>query len=813
MKRFLLIVTSTVLFTFGILNLALAAPVDATLPDSVSVFVEVQLEESIRDFILAEFELEKSYDKKYKPTDIQHIVTQKIRDNTKFFGGFAKDKSIIFGFPITDTEFVAATKNLKFNEHPLTKEKIYLVSDGLLISANGYAFFIINEELEQPPLLDEILNISKGTATNSLDKNLDYKNTKFSTVDETKAIFNLYMNLVELLNIVPSEIIADIEANGILSASLSKIVGLAKLHRMDIQKNSDGYQARYELHADEAIANELNYKMDIQNFTPTLYKQLPPQPIIAYFNASKNKDAYEQSQRILKVLNPEGDYALAQASALYYGLTGIKLEDLLKLNGEWVSAFQYDQTNKMPYFTTMISLDDAEQVAIGKDLTTKITKLIEDALKKNTDTNLKITVTKDATSITKIHINLNDNPELIKDLPFKSMDFTFGVTDNLLIFSNYNGIHKSIYRTGVGTTSPNFTAFAEKTALTANLNGSLYISLRTLWDYVDGIVMSQKTPNLKDLAQFYSFIEKVYPWKEITYLGQGYQYKGYAEISVAKDSSTHQTFAEYLKTLKESDSDNDGYSDYEELSKYKTDPMKKDGDIEKIGRGEKLDGSGKLFSDVPEAAFYTKDVGLLYRHGALSGYPDGTFQPGRNVNRAEFTAMVMSAFHKSKLTKTSGSLLEFTYGQPFIDIDNKAWYAQTVLEAQSLGIINGSKNNNGETVFRPGDSISRAEAIAILNKAAAILSTDLADTKCDKTLFNDVDEKAWYCKAVTNAYKHGITKGRSAGVFAPNGVLNRAEAAVMIARTFEINLDNTILSTPAFGSEILPLLPSLIPNL
>ena len=50
-----------------------------------------------------------------------------------------------------------------------------------------------------------------------------------------------------------------------------------------------------------------------------------------------------------------------------------------------------------------------------------------------------------------------------------------------------------------------------------------------------------------------------------------------------------------------------------------------------------------LFTDVPSTqAFYTF-IETCYNHGIISGYADGTFQPGNNATRGQICKIVYSA--------------------------------------------------------------------------------------------------------------------------------------------------------------------------
>lgn len=50
--------------------------------------------------------------------------------------------------------------------------------------------------------------------------------------------------------------------------------------------------------------------------------------------------------------------------------------------------------------------------------------------------------------------------------------------------------------------------------------------------------------------------------------------------------------------------------------------------------------ASKFFSDVPANTWYTDAVNGLSTKGIINGYPDGTFGPTKNVNRAELAVML-----------------------------------------------------------------------------------------------------------------------------------------------------------------------------
>ncbi len=106
------------------------------------------------------------------------------------------------------------------------------------------------------------------------------------------------------------------------------------------------------------------------------------------------------------------------------------------------------------------------------------------------------------------------------------------------------------------------------------------------------------------------------------------------------------------------------------------------------------------YSDAGAAVWCNDAVSTLTRAKLIQGYGDGTFGCNRDITRAEFAA-VMSRF----FTLTGGTECLFT------DIDPH-WAKADIEKAASLGYIKGKTR----TIFDPDEPITRAEAAAILNR-------------------------------------------------------------------------------------------------
>lgn len=126
----------------------------------------------------------------------------------------------------------------------------------------------------------------------------------------------------------------------------------------------------------------------------------------------------------------------------------------------------------------------------------------------------------------------------------------------------------------------------------------------------------------------------------------------------------------------------------------------------------------KPFKDVFVQKWFTPYIYALKNLKLINGNPDGTFRPDNPVNRAEFLTMAINLYYylASDLEKTEFDQLkakEFT--KAFADLEEKQWYAKTVIIASEKGFISGKICGAGKC-FDAASSISRAEAATILEK-------------------------------------------------------------------------------------------------
>ncbi|MEO2202407.1 S-layer homology domain-containing protein [Paenibacillus pabuli] len=167
------------------------------------------------------------------------------------------------------------------------------------------------------------------------------------------------------------------------------------------------------------------------------------------------------------------------------------------------------------------------------------------------------------------------------------------------------------------------------------------------------------------------------------------------------------------------------------------------------------------FSDV-ENSFAKDAISYLAGKGIVKGYTDGTFNPDKQVTRAEFAIFLNRALGYG----------EGEYKHNFNDFDVNAWYAPELASALNNGITKGFTDGT----YRPNDIIPREQA-------AVMLANIIAERGIEGSDLQYADAKAiiaWALDSVEVVTEAGVMSGYPGGKFLPKKELTRAEAAIMI---------------------------------
>ncbi len=174
----------------------------------------------------------------------------------------------------------------------------------------------------------------------------------------------------------------------------------------------------------------------------------------------------------------------------------------------------------------------------------------------------------------------------------------------------------------------------------------------------------------------------------------------------------------------------------------------------------------KSFSDVPSGYWAKDPIEYLATAGIIGGYPDGTFQPDKNLTRAELCTL---------LVKAKGISVSSLRRAVFPDVPASNWAAPYIKEAVDLKIVSGYPDGS----FRPNNPLSRAEAIIIIARFDGLEPPP----SIGFSPFPDVKNNHWAAPAISVAKNAGLIEYLVGKNFEPNRGLTRAEAAEIISKT------------------------------
>lgn len=171
------------------------------------------------------------------------------------------------------------------------------------------------------------------------------------------------------------------------------------------------------------------------------------------------------------------------------------------------------------------------------------------------------------------------------------------------------------------------------------------------------------------------------------------------------------------------------------------------------------------FTDLPKTHYASEAVAYLKEKGVISGYPDGSFAPDREVNRMEFVKMLVEAFELTKTEETIGA---------YADLSEDSWYYDYCV----AGITNGILTGISETEIGTDLSVKRQDVCVFL--ARLLEKKGIVPEEKGSVSFSDEESVSDYAKeSVALFAQAGIVNG-SDGNFYPQKAASRAECAKII---------------------------------
>lgn len=191
------------------------------------------------------------------------------------------------------------------------------------------------------------------------------------------------------------------------------------------------------------------------------------------------------------------------------------------------------------------------------------------------------------------------------------------------------------------------------------------------------------------------------------------------------------------------------------------------------------------FTDLLSNHEFYNAINYAEERGIIAGYPDSTFRPDLELNRAEFTTMVIrSRFEQSDLDNCDTSHLS-----RFSDVPLNEWFTPFICIATREGIVSGYPDGT----FRPGNRINLAEASTILVRSFGY-DDDIDNSALGECTAKQLWEKScqpWYQPFVTELEeRHTIPTT----FWSINDKVRRGEFAELIYRLENNIIDKTFMT-------------------
>lgn len=204
----------------------------------------------------------------------------------------------------------------------------------------------------------------------------------------------------------------------------------------------------------------------------------------------------------------------------------------------------------------------------------------------------------------------------------------------------------------------------------------------------------------------------------------------------------------------------------------------------------------QTFNDVPPDYWAYSYIEAAYKTGLAAGTSTNPpqFSPEGQVTRAQMTVFLARAM----------KLPDYTGPQIFSDVPPTYWAFSQIGAIYLAGITVGTT----ATTFSPEQVVNRAQMAAFLCRAVKLDTSiyDLANPSTWAVNFSDVPTTHWAWKSIQAIYEAKIASGTSSTTYSPDAAVTRAQMAVFLCRTFDIQVfvSAKVYSTVSSSTETAP---------
>ena len=174
------------------------------------------------------------------------------------------------------------------------------------------------------------------------------------------------------------------------------------------------------------------------------------------------------------------------------------------------------------------------------------------------------------------------------------------------------------------------------------------------------------------------------------------------------------------------------------------------------------------FTDVPSSHWASTSISKMADKGIMSGIGNNLFAPSQQLSNAEFITMLVRQFYSDKLGTEGGT-----------------WYAPFMAAAKSANILTGTNVGSNESLAT--STINRYDMAQLMYNVMSKKGIQIP-SNVDTSKISDWGKiPQEYQQAVSVCYNMGMLSGvDNKGTFNGTGVMDRAQAAVVMSRLLEV---------------------------
>lgn len=206
----------------------------------------------------------------------------------------------------------------------------------------------------------------------------------------------------------------------------------------------------------------------------------------------------------------------------------------------------------------------------------------------------------------------------------------------------------------------------------------------------------------------------------------------------------------------------------------------------------KVDANSTQFSDI-KGHWAEEGIRLLVEKGAISGYPDGSFRPNKEITRAEFVTLIVKLFdlRSNDQTAIDQVFYEDTYT---INREGSLDWSHWALKEINIATIRGIIQGTGAKQFSPDDLLTREQMAVIISnliyKAKPYELQQLAEIAFPMrdvpSIFTDNGTiSEWARHDVNTLSRLGVLQGYNDSTYRPEKLATRGEVVTILNRLVE----------------------------